>query len=254
MTIPRCPDCIHRGVTFVCFANSTLITSFLKLPSLLSSFPSQLLALPLSHSLSFLVSLSIVVLSVLLIVVFLLFVIAPCWWIWWSLFFLTVGVSLPNRMHVQYGLHGTVVSVHQRYSTVCTMLTVGASLPYRMRVRAASYDSLRAPVVHYRLYHAGTTIRSRCHIRFFCELNIVHHFLPQTSLSSFLSPSASCSTTVSLPLVPREFEHCCLVVLCFCCVDLYKGFSIASCCIWISYMLVNVLSQSNKCAHASEDI
>ncbi len=98
-----------------------------------------------------------------------------------------VGASLPYRMHVQYGLHGTVVSVHLRYSTVCTMLTVGASLPYRMRVRAASNDSLRATVVHYRLYHAGTTIRSRCHICFFCELNIVHHFLPQTSLSSFLS-------------------------------------------------------------------
>jgi hypothetical protein len=37
MTIPRCPDRIHRGVTFVRFANSTLITSFLKLPFLLSS-------------------------------------------------------------------------------------------------------------------------------------------------------------------------------------------------------------------------
>jgi hypothetical protein len=77
-TIPRCPDRIHRVVTFVCFANSTLIISFLKLPFLLSSFPSQLLALPLSHSLSFLVSLSIVVLSFLLIVVVLSFVIAPC--------------------------------------------------------------------------------------------------------------------------------------------------------------------------------
>ncbi len=85
-TIPRCPVCIHRRVKFVCFANSTLITSFLKLPFLPSSFPSQLLSLPLSCSLSFLVSLSIVVLSFLLIVV-LLFVIAP-WWIWWSLFFL----------------------------------------------------------------------------------------------------------------------------------------------------------------------
>jgi hypothetical protein len=37
-------------------------------------------------------------------------------------FFLTVGVSLPYHMPVQYGLHGTVVSVHLRYSTVCTML------------------------------------------------------------------------------------------------------------------------------------
>jgi hypothetical protein len=213
MTIPRCPDRIHRGVTFVRFANSTLITSFLKeLPFLLSSFPSQLLALPLSHSLSFLVSLSIAV-SLVVLVDCCLLVVCDCPLLMNLViaFFPTVGASLPYRMHVQYGLHGTVVSVHLRYSTVCTMLTVGASLPYRMRVRAASYDSLRAPVVHYCLYHAGTTIRSRCHIRFFCELNIVHHFLPQTSLSSFLSPSASRSTTVLPPLVPREFEHCCLV-------------------------------------------
>jgi hypothetical protein len=93
------------------FANSTLITtSFLKLPCL-PSFPSQLLALPLSRSLSLLVSLSIVVLSFLLIVV-LLFVIAP-WWIWWLLFYC---------MHIQYGLYRRVVSVHLRYSTICTML------------------------------------------------------------------------------------------------------------------------------------
>jgi hypothetical protein len=37
-------------------------------------------------------------------------------------FFLTVGASLPYSLHVQYGLHGTVFSVHLRYSTVCTML------------------------------------------------------------------------------------------------------------------------------------
>ena len=37
-------------------------------------------------------------------------------------FFLTVGASLPYCMHVQYGLHGTVVSVLLLYSTVCTML------------------------------------------------------------------------------------------------------------------------------------
>jgi hypothetical protein len=60
------------GVTFVFFANSTLFTtSFLKLPCLPSS-PPQLLALPVSRSLSFLVSLSIVVLLFLLIVVFFL--------------------------------------------------------------------------------------------------------------------------------------------------------------------------------------
>jgi hypothetical protein len=102
-----------RGVTFVFFANSTLMTtSFLKLPSL-PSFPPQLLALPLSRSLSFLVSLSIVGLS------FLVVCDSP-WWIWWSLFFFLS--LLPYRMHVQYGLHGTVVSVHPLYTIVCTML------------------------------------------------------------------------------------------------------------------------------------
>ena len=39
-------------------------------------------------------------------------------------FFLTVGASLPYCMHVQYGLHGTEVSVQLLYSTVCSMLTV----------------------------------------------------------------------------------------------------------------------------------
>ena len=73
-------------------------------------------------------------------------------------FFLTVGASLPHCMHVQYGLHGAVVSVHLLYSTVRTMLTVGASLLYCMRVRAALYGSFRAPAVHYILYNAGTTI------------------------------------------------------------------------------------------------
>jgi hypothetical protein len=166
-----------RGVTFVFFANSTLMTtSFLKLPSL-PSFPPQLLALPLSRSLSFLVSLSIVGLS------FLVVCDSP-WWIWWSLFFFLS--LLPYRMHVQYGLHGTVVSVNPLYTMVCTMLV--------------------------RRFDRGVTFV------FFCELNIDHHFLPQTSFSSFLSPSASRSTTVSLPLVSCEFEHCWLVVLVDCCL------------------------------------
>ncbi len=78
-TIWHCPVCIHCHVTFDWFANSTLITTlFLKL-CCLPSFPSPLLALPLSHSLVFLVCLIIFVLLFLLIVV-LLFVIAP-WWI-----------------------------------------------------------------------------------------------------------------------------------------------------------------------------
>ena len=101
---------------------------------------------------------------------------------------------------------------------IAVFLSVVATVSLARTVRAARYGIISAPAVHYCLYHAGTTIRSRCHIRFFCELNIVHHFLPQTSLSSFLSPSASRSTTVLLPLVPREFEHCCLVVLVDCCL------------------------------------
>jgi hypothetical protein len=120
MTIPRCPDRIHRDFTFVRFANSTLITSFLKLPFLLSSFPSQLLALPLSHSLSFLVSLSIVVSSFLLIVVFLSFVIAPA---------------------DEFG---------DRFFSYCRCVT---TVSYACTVRAAWYGSFRAPVVQYRLYH-----------------------------------------------------------------------------------------------------
>ena len=60
------PVRIHRGVTFVRVANSTLPSSNF-LFFLASSFPSQLLALPLSHSLSFLVSLSIVVSLVVLV-------------------------------------------------------------------------------------------------------------------------------------------------------------------------------------------
>ncbi len=126
-------------------------------------------------------------------------------------FFLTVGAPLPYRMHVQYGLHGTVVSVHLRYSTVCTMLTVGASLPYRMRVRAASYDSLRAPVVHYRLYHAGTTIRSRCHIFFANSTLFTTSFLKLPCLPSSppqllaLLLSRSLSFLVSLSIVVLSF-------------------------------------------------
>ncbi len=49
----HCPVCIYCGVTFVCFANSTLITSFLKLP-FLSSFFLASLSSPVSFS--FLVS------------------------------------------------------------------------------------------------------------------------------------------------------------------------------------------------------
>ena len=127
MTIPRCPDRIHRGVTFVRFANSTLITSFLKeLPFLLSSFPSQLLALPLSHSLSFLVSLSIVV--------FLSFVIAPL-------------------------LMNLVIA----FFSYCRCVT---TVSYARTVRAAWYGSFRAPAVQYRLYHAYcrciTTVSYAC--------------------------------------------------------------------------------------------
>ena len=126
------------------FANSTFITtSFLKLP-FLPSFPSPLLSRPLSCSLSFLVSLCIVVLWLLLIVV-VLFVISPWWIVWWFLFF-TVGTSLPYCTQVQYGLHGTVVSVHLLYSTIPTMLTFSASLLYRMPVWwAALYGSFRSP-------------------------------------------------------------------------------------------------------------
>ena len=121
-TIWRCPSCIHCGVTFafVCFANSTLITSFLKLPCL-PSFPSQLLALPLSCSLLFLVSFCIVVLLLFLLIVVLLFVIAP-WWIWWSLFFLLSVRHYRIVYTYSTGCNGRVVSVHLRYSTVCTML------------------------------------------------------------------------------------------------------------------------------------
>jgi hypothetical protein len=86
------------------------------------------------------------------------------------------------RIVCTYGLHRTIVYVHLLYTMVCTMLV--------------------------RRFDRGVTFV------FFCELNIDDHFLPQTSFSSFLSPSASRSTTVSLPFVSCEFEHCWLVVSC----------------------------------------
>jgi hypothetical protein len=95
------------------------------------------------------------------------------------------------------------------YRIVCTYST-GCTVRYYLYTRCTLsfvpcwYDNSTLPVC-ISVSHS-----------FFCELNIVHHFPPQTSLFSFLSPSASCSTTVSLPLVPREFEHCCLVVLVDC--------------------------------------
>ena len=128
-------------------------------------------------------------------------------------------------MHVQYGLHGTVVSVHLLYSTVPTMLTVSATLLYHMPVQAALYGSFRSPagctVAFVPCWYNDSTLPrsshpSRCHVCLFGKLHI-HHLLPQTSLFSFLSPSASLSTPVSLPLIPGEFVHCCLVVLVDCC-------------------------------------
>ncbi len=136
ITIPRCPDRIHRGVTFVRFANSTLIPSFLKeLPFLLSSFPSQLLALPLSHSLSFLVSLSIVV-SLVVLVDCCLLVVCDC----------------PLLMNL-------VIA----FFSYCRCVT---TVSYARSVRAAWYGSFRAPAVQYRLYHAYcrciTTVSYAC--------------------------------------------------------------------------------------------
>jgi hypothetical protein len=129
-------------------------------------------------------------------------------------------------MHVQYGLHGTVVSVHLLYSTVPTMLTVSASLLYCMPVRAALYGSFRSPagctVKFVPCWYNNSTLPSllpsRCHNCLFCELHIHHHFLPQASFSSFLSLSASLSTPVLLPLIPGEFVHCCLVIFVDCCL------------------------------------
>jgi hypothetical protein len=77
-----------------------------------------------------------------------------------------------------------VVSVHPLYSTVHTMLV--------QRFNVAQFASIA-------LSHLP-----------FCKLHIGHHFLPQASISSFLSLSASCSTPVLLSLIPGEFEHGCL--------------------------------------------
>jgi hypothetical protein len=122
-------------------------------------------------------------------------------------------------MPVQYGLHGTVVSVHLLYSTIRTMLTVVASLPYRMHVLAASYGSFRAPAVQYRSYHAGTMIR-RCpgcihhgvtFVRFEKSTLIATSFLKLPCLPSFLSQllalplSHSLSFLVSLSIVVLPF-------------------------------------------------
>jgi hypothetical protein len=135
-------------------------------------------------------------------------------------------------MHVQYGLHGTVVSVHLLYSTVPTMLTVSATLLYHMPVQAALYGSFRSPagctVAFVPCWYNNSTLPrsshpSRCHVCLFGKLHI-HHLLPQTSLSSFLSLSASLSTPVLLPLIPGEFVHCCLVICDFTMVNLVIAF------------------------------
>jgi hypothetical protein len=52
---------------------------------------------------------------------------------------------------MQHGQHGTAVSVHPVYSTVCTM--VGVALPYQVHVHAAWYGSFHTPGVQYCLYH-----------------------------------------------------------------------------------------------------
>jgi hypothetical protein len=154
-----------------------------------------------------------------------------------------VGASLPYCVRVlfQYTPYGKVVSVHPVYSTwvYCSYHRRVTTASYACTpVHAASYGNFGASlfvpycahILHVACcytvpfvpcwYDDSTLPRShpsRCHIRLFCELHI-DHLLPQTSFSSFfLSLSASRSTPVALPLIPGEFEHCCLVVLVDCC-------------------------------------
>jgi hypothetical protein len=87
----------------------------------------------------------------------------------------------------------------------------------------------------------------------FFSLPSLLHSCPPVSLSflvsvPFLSLSASCSTTVLLPLVPCEFEHCCLVVL----VD---GCLVVCDCsmmnLVISFFLLSVRHYLNVCTYCT---
>jgi hypothetical protein len=128
MYYPTSPILQTSCVKFVCSADSNHCTTHykvalvLQMPYLLSSFFSFLsLCLPLISG-----EYSIVILSLLVI--------------WFSCYFtMMTNLVIPFLYHrcvttvlYVYDLHGTVVSVHTVYSTVCTM--VGVSLLYCVHV------------------------------------------------------------------------------------------------------------------------
>ncbi len=171
------------------FANSTLITtSFLKLPFPpfpLSFFPHYICLAP-SHSWWVCALLSYCSCWLLLC----------CLWFhhdeFGACFFLTVGASLLYCLHVQYGLHDAAVFMHPLYSTVCTMLVRQFGVVQFASIVVSQLFVLQTP-------HSWP--------------------LPSSSFLAFLPfPLSFSSTTVLLPLVPCEFEHCCLVLLVDCCL------------------------------------
>lgn len=64
-----------------------------------------------------------------------------------------------------------------RFFSYCRCVT---TVSYARTVRAARYGSFRAPAVHYRLYHAGTTIR-RCPAKW----RVSHLFVLRSPCFSF---------------------------------------------------------------------
>ncbi len=179
----RSPVHIHCGVTFHCFAESTLITSFLKLPFL----PFSSLA-----SLSNTVSLSLLVSGQLFAALSLLVI----WWLsfWCTLMnlviaFLAHWLLVHNyRIVCMYGLHSSVVFVHPVYSTVCTI--VGVLLPYRMHVRA------------------GCMVQKFLHTR--CAVTVCTMLVPQFNIVHFVFISKShvlllANSTIRLSLLSLLF-------------------------------------------------
>jgi hypothetical protein len=63
---------------------------------------------------------------------------------------------------------------------IAVFLSVVATVSYARTVRAARYGSFRAPAVHYRLYHVGTTIR-RCPAKW----RVSHLFVLRSPCFSF---------------------------------------------------------------------